>query len=799
MIHHVRSQTLELQVASEEVALRLQPRLADLNRMRLLPAIERVLDELSVPDRHIRIDRLEVDLGAIAAGDLDTEVEERLVCELRRALQKALDGMGEGSGRAGWQTGAAARRELLEIHLLHGSAPFWAPRPPLPLEDLVLSMADGDPGGLVEAIRRLGHHTRVLERLAAQLGEPALERLIGLLEPRHAVLILEYLGDLREVHRTEPVLPVAGGELGRLLWVLVQAYLVRDPGSQFNRKSFVRSLLHGLAGARGLVYAEILATLRLGLERMERRHPLRSSLPAVVAELVYEEGILRKGLPTARAAGARQLLRVVRDAPELRQEILGESPAPLFERMLGQLCPREEGMLRALLHAFASIPAPYRPRPESLVRQVVFDEALRLGPGEPLTEVFFTRVLRELFAWPLAEPVRGSLLEAAAVWSGSGRLPATRIEAFRSAVGLAAGSAPLPVAPDQLTDGELRSALLEMLGDPPEDAGPALRRQAADRRTRERWARVLPESALARLAELIEPRKHRELREAAEVLATAGSALAALPGGRRAFWSFLLEVLAHPRAERAFDRLVAAFLERSAVRFRIASPESILESAERLARDGGHHALLAALQRGRRLLPAAPPRRAAPARSRRLPRPALETTAGPDPIYIDNAGLALASAFLPPLFNTLGMLSQEEDGRVRLRDPETSSRAVHLLQFLVDGRTDAPEPLLVLNKLLCGLPLGVPIERGIEPTEQEIEICHKLLRSILAGWPALANTSVEGLRETFLQREGRLERTDEGWRLRVSRKTLDILVDEVPWSLSVSFHGWMPQPLHVSW
>jgi hypothetical protein len=56
-----------------------------------------------------------------------------------------------------------------------------------------------------------------------------------------------------------------------------------------------------------------------------------------------------------------------------------------------------------------------------------------------------------------------------------------------------------------------------------------------------------------------------------------------------------------------------------------------------------------------------------------------------------------------------------------------------------------------------------------------------------------------GLRETFLQREGKLQPTHDGWKLRVQRKTLDVLVDQIPWSISVVFHAWMPQPIHVTW
>ena len=169
------------------------------------------------------------------------------------------------------------------------------------------------------------------------------------------------------------------------------------------------------------------------------------------------------------------------------------------------------------------------------------------------------------------------------------------------------------------------------------------------------------------------------------------------------------------------------------------------------------------------------------------------------PIYINNAGLVLTSPFLPHLFQALDMLHQDETGDTRLRDSKAVSHAVHLLQYLVDGRTEAPEPLLVLNKIMCGVPTATPVEHAIEATEQERELCERLLKSMIANWKIISNTSIAGLRETFLQREGKLERTPDGWKLRVQRKTLDVLVDQIPWSISVVDHKWMPQSLYVNW
>lgn len=164
-----------------------------------------------------------------------------------------------------------------------------------------------------------------------------------------------------------------------------------------------------------------------------------------------------------------------------------------------------------------------------------------------------------------------------------------------------------------------------------------------------------------------------------------------------------------------------------------------------------------------------------------------------------NAGLVLASPFLPRLFTSLGLMEDGDDGHPRFRDAEAVSRGVHLLQYLADGSTNTPEPALVLNKLLCGAAPATPVDAAIRITETESAACRQLLEAMLAHWPALGGTSVAGLRETFLRREGRLAAADERWKLTVQRKTLDVLVDQVPWSISIVLHPWMPAPVHVTW
>jgi hypothetical protein len=80
-----------------------------------------------------------------------------------------------------------------------------------------------------------------------------------------------------------------------------------------------------------------------------------------------------------------------------------------------------------------------------------------------------------------------------------------------------------------------------------------------------------------------------------------------------------------------------------------------------------------------------------------------------------------------------------------------------------------------------------------------IEVINGLLRGMIDNWKALGNTSVAGLREAFLQRQGRLQLRDDAWHLRVESKTYDMLLDQLPWGFSTIKYPWMERVVYVEW
>ncbi|MEA2985411.1 MAG: hypothetical protein QOD94_1665, partial [Alphaproteobacteria bacterium] len=939
--HSIRQQTLELHIDSEALALALQPHIGDINRRRLLPAIERVLDEFDVPAQHIRIARLDVDLGDLPAGNFEQAAEEALYPALRRAIADALrKARDHPSSDHEIRPEASSQLAAIEHYLLGGTLPFWARTEEFSVESLLLQVAVSDPASLVAMLRRHARDRHVLERLAFQIDTAALEALLRLFSPEHAALILTYMVELRQIHRIAPLLVLSETAFAHLLWVLVLSYLLNDPGSQFNRKSFVRSFLEGVAESAGLDYRDLVETLWHGVYATQQRHSLISSLPAIVLELRRElraggqrtdaspsdtapigdlageldlpaeeiliddaDGLEDEVLATLREETASAVphlipdggwsdsdgqdrVKAVRDravefydqieilryylrhgllpwnallrdaalsvegarvslvdlsAAQLRLLFAGspEEQSYLVESALRQL-PEDRivAVLASLLPQvssdtpFASVlttfaaqasdrPAFYARVITTLLEHAPLDLGKAAAEARPspvpetirseFPESWETGTLKSLLAsrlrfgatvWPEA-PASGEVLQAlVARHGGEARY---FLEAVADAPPLRRAlvqQVPVPLlrslfdrlypdgpsalrafmdretpdtAPDHiepaasgtsaalqemvfawlrdgvpsssrdrdradvpaLTDDSLVYALERMIATAPEHVAPFIRQYGSDRKRRARWADLMPDSALARLTYLLAPRQHSVVLAAADILMTAWRE-AAPPGqrpiaDRTLLWNFLLDMtVAHGDIDLSRSGLVAAFFARTASTDpRLAT--RLLHHALRLAEAAGNKGLLSVLQRDGRILRTGRDYAAKSAESRSRPaarprtdprnadfhsRPDDKDVRG-ETIYISNAGLILTGPFLPHLLQVLDVLVRDDNGRQHVRDYHAASRAVHLLQYLVDGRTDAPEPLLVLNKILCGTPVWAPIARAIEPTDAE--------------------------------------------------------------------------------
>lgn len=167
-----------------------------------------------------------------------------------------------------------------------------------------------------------------------------------------------------------------------------------------------------------------------------------------------------------------------------------------------------------------------------------------------------------------------------------------------------------------------------------------------------------------------------------------------------------------------------------------------------------------------------------------------------EPIYVHNAGLVLAWSFLPTLFKRLEYTTPLN----KFKDEQLAYRAVHLSEYLATGLEGQPEYRLVLNKLLCGIEQAKPITQGLELSQQEKDTADSLItHGIMGNWSVLKGTTAEGLKETFMTREGKLTETEDSWQLQVEKQSYDMLLDYIQWKINLVKLTWMSKPIYVQW
>jgi len=169
-----------------------------------------------------------------------------------------------------------------------------------------------------------------------------------------------------------------------------------------------------------------------------------------------------------------------------------------------------------------------------------------------------------------------------------------------------------------------------------------------------------------------------------------------------------------------------------------------------------------------------------------------ESTVMANGIFVDNAGIVLLHPFLPTFFRTVGVA----DGDT-ITEPY---KAIVLLNYLATGETLTAEYDATLFKILCGVDIDAPIPSVVVTTVDDLAEADNLLHAVVGHWDALGSTSIDGLRESFLKRSGKLGIDDDGeWRLQIEWKTYDILLDRLPWGIAHVRLPWMQAMCRVEW
>lgn len=159
------------------------------------------------------------------------------------------------------------------------------------------------------------------------------------------------------------------------------------------------------------------------------------------------------------------------------------------------------------------------------------------------------------------------------------------------------------------------------------------------------------------------------------------------------------------------------------------------------------------------------------------------------------AGSILLYPYLSRFFKDLDCLSEGKTIKNNKRN-----KAMTLMIYLLTGKEQSFDYQLYFLKWLLGIPVGtlISIEENTL-TINEKALADNVLLSLKSHWSVLKNTSIANIRGSFLQRVGMMKLDDDQCLLHIERKGIDILIDQIPFSLSIIRLAWIKQPIIVTW
>jgi contractile injection system tape measure protein len=163
---------------------------------------------------------------------------------------------------------------------------------------------------------------------------------------------------------------------------------------------------------------------------------------------------------------------------------------------------------------------------------------------------------------------------------------------------------------------------------------------------------------------------------------------------------------------------------------------------------------------------------------------------------VHHAGLVLLHPFLPRFFESLAIKEADKPALVSGKLP----RAATLLHRIAAGEEEVFEFELDFIKVLLGLPLEspLPVSEGLLLASDREEV-EALLSAVIGHWRVHKNTSVRGLRSSFLQRSGLLREEAQGFRLQVEPASFDMLLGQLPWGIGTVKLPWMKKAIFTEW
>ncbi len=260
--HRVKRFIFEVGVEQEAQAQALHAELGGINRTRILPLLDQSLADLTDHDELIRLESVELDLGALPAGNFEETLVEKLQAQITDVLRREIAGARRRQSGGGATVGTQSTWELLQTYVETGCLPWWAePSEAALLDSVVGDLIDRSPDLIRHRLPTLLRNRPRLERLVRSLDQEVLARLVALMSGLEAAQI-EHLGnELISLIAARAIVLARTGAVRHRVWAAMMVAAQHDQDHGLDALGSLRPLLMRVSAELSISYGTLISTL----------------------------------------------------------------------------------------------------------------------------------------------------------------------------------------------------------------------------------------------------------------------------------------------------------------------------------------------------------------------------------------------------------------------------------------------------------------------------------------------------------------------------------------------------------
>jgi len=279
----------------------LQERLSSWSRLKMPGEMEDIFDKLCPPDQVWKIQSLEIDLGPISFNELEPQLSLRLRKQLTKKMTDLVLYRNEDGNAIEIIDEDKLHIDLISHFLLQGLIPWNYKSIDKSINDLLVSQLQKNRQKVVTMLREIGAtHQDVRKRLAWQITEANIIKIIEGLEPNNAQQVIDFSSELTAIQKKESIVQTGMADFKKHLWFWILNYLLAERGSVFNKVTFIRSNLNQMAAHYHISYDELIGMIGRAVEKVEERNIIKDNVMLTLRILTDENRLQEAGNKNAQ-------------------------------------------------------------------------------------------------------------------------------------------------------------------------------------------------------------------------------------------------------------------------------------------------------------------------------------------------------------------------------------------------------------------------------------------------------------------------------------------------------------------